>query len=152
MNTHPPQENLASLTDSASAPSPDFMNTFPDRPLSPHLQIYRWQMTMVMSILHRMSGVALAVGVLYLLWWLIAAALGAESYHIFTSFSASWFGQFLLFGWSLCFYYHMANGIRHLLWDHGRCLSLKKAYQTGYGVWGFTILTTLATWGYVWFS
>src|SRR5260370_21599822 len=91
------------------------------RPLSPHLQIYRWQLTSVMSILHRASGIALAAGTILLVWWLAAAASGPGPLATVQGFLGSWFGLLLLFGWSAALFYHLCNGIRHLWWDtcHG---------------------------------
>jgi len=87
--------------------------------LSPHLQIYRWPITMVASIAHRATGVALAAGTLMLSWWLIAAATGPEAYGVFARVAANPVGEIILFGflWSLAF--HLLNGIRHLAWDIG---------------------------------
>src|SRR5688500_2907199 len=90
-----------------------------DRPLSPHLQIYRWQITMVMSILHRITGVALAVGTLLLIWWLVAAAAGPDAFATAQDFLGSILGRLLLLGWSWALFYHLCNGIRHLAWDAG---------------------------------
>ena len=89
------------------------------RPLSPHLQIYRWPITMAASITHRATGIALAAGTLLLCWWLIAAASGPDSYALFAGVAANPLGEIVLFGflWSLCF--HLLNGIRHLAWDVG---------------------------------
>ena len=116
------------------------------RPLSPHLQVYKPQLTSVTSILHRASGAALSVGLLMFTWWLVAAATGPESYRIFTSFCGSLPGIALLFGWSLAFYYHLANGIRHLIWDSGFLFQLKNAYAAGYFVLVFTVVMTALTW------
>lgn len=116
------------------------------RPLSPHLQVYRWQLTMLMSILHRATGAALAVGVIPFTWWLIAAASGPAAYEQFMAFCASPLGVFMLMGWSVCFYYHLANGIRHLIWDTGSLLNIKKAYAAGYFVFFATVLLTAGTW------
>ena len=90
-----------------------------ERPLSPHLQVYRWQITMTMSILHRVTGVALAVGAFGLVWWLLALAGGPESHAQFSDAANSIIGQVFLFGFSFCLIYHFFNGIRHLLWDIG---------------------------------
>jgi succinate dehydrogenase / fumarate reductase cytochrome b subunit len=89
------------------------------RPLSPHLQIYRWPITMAASITHRATGIALAAGTLFLAWWLIAAASGPDAYAIFMRAAVFPLGQVVLFGflWALCF--HLLNGIRHLFWDLG---------------------------------
>jgi succinate dehydrogenase / fumarate reductase cytochrome b subunit len=116
------------------------------RPLSPHLQVYRWQLTSVMSILHRASGVALAAGTILLVWWLGAAADGPEAYAGVQRFLGSWFGRVLLFGWSLGLFYHLCNGLRHLCWDTGRGLELRSVYASGWAVVAATIVLTLVAW------
>ena len=116
------------------------------RPLSPHLQIYRRQLTSVLSILHRATGIVLSLGALLLVWWLIAAAAGPESYETFSAAIGSVFGRVLLLGWTLSFFYHLANGIRHLWWDTGRGLDLPSVYRSGYAVLGFTVAASLAAW------
>lgn len=116
------------------------------RPLSPHLQIYRWQLTSVLSILHRMSGVALAVGAILLVCWLGATADGPKSYAKFQGFLGSWFGLLLLFGWSVALFYHLCNGIRHLCWDTGRGLELKSVYASGWTVVAATAVLTVIAW------
>lgn len=120
-----------------------------DRPLSPHLQIYKPQMTSITSILHRASGYGLAVGLMFFTWWLVAAASGPSAYNTFLEFCSSHIGQLLLLGWTMAFYYHLANGIRHLIWDSGLLFTLKKAYMAGYFVLFFTALCTAATWFYI---
>jgi succinate dehydrogenase / fumarate reductase cytochrome b subunit len=89
------------------------------RPLSPHLGVYRFGYTMTLSILHRITGVVLSVGLLVLAIWLMAAATGAESYTRVTAFLGQGLVQVLLGGWLVAFVYHFANGIRHLCWDAG---------------------------------
>ncbi len=116
------------------------------RPLSPHLQIYRRQLTSVLSILHRASGVALAGGAIVLVWWLAAAASGPAAYAVFSAAVGSIPGRVLLFGWTLSFFYHLANGIRHLWWDTGRGLELPEVYRSGWAVVAFTVLASLAAW------
>jgi succinate dehydrogenase / fumarate reductase cytochrome b subunit len=116
------------------------------RPLSPHLQIYKWQWTMALSILHRVTGVALAVGTLLLVWWLASAAYGEAVYEDARAFLGSWIGRLLLFGWSAAFFYHLANGIRHMLWDTGRLLDLPGAYRSGMFVLAATVVLTAAAW------
>ena len=106
-----------------------------NRPLSPHLGVYRWQITMTMSILHRATGVALAVGTLVLVYWLTAAGMGPDSYAEAHGLLASGVGQFLLWGWTFSFFYHLCNGIRHLCWDAGWGFEIKTLYVTGYAVW-----------------
>ena len=91
----------------------------PNRPLSPHLQVYRPQLTSVMSILHRLTGIALAVGTLLLVAWLVAAATSPQAFGAIQAFNGSWIGRVLLFGWSFALFYHLCNGIRHLFWDAG---------------------------------
>jgi succinate dehydrogenase / fumarate reductase cytochrome b subunit len=105
-----------------------------ERPLSPHLQVYRWQLTSVMSILHRMTGVALAVGTLLLVYWLIAAAAGPGAFAAAQEFIGSILGRLLLFGWTVALFYHLCNGIRHLFWDAGRGFELRTAYASGWAV------------------
>jgi succinate dehydrogenase cytochrome b subunit len=125
-----------------------------DRPLSPHLQIFRWHMTMALSIAHRASGIALSVGALLLVWWLVAAASGPEGYEDFADFIGSPLGLLLLFGWSAALFFHLCSGIRHLVWDTGHALDLKSTYQSAWTVIvaaaGLTLLAWiagLATWG-----
>lgn len=116
------------------------------RPLSPHLQIYRWQLTSVLSILHRMTGIALSVGTLLLAWWLIAAATGPAAFDTAQGFIGSWLGRLLLLGWSWALFYHLANGIRHLAWDAGFGFELRTVYATGWAVVVLSILLTLIAW------
>jgi len=116
------------------------------RPLSPHLQIYRWQLTSVLSILHRLSVIALAAGTILLVWWLAAAASGGDAYAAVQHFLGSWFGLLLLFGWSAALFYHLCNGIRHLLWDSGRGLEIRSAYIGGWVVLAATAALTVIAW------
>ena len=116
------------------------------RPLSPHLQIYRWQLTSVLSILHRASGVWLAAGAILLVSWLGAAADGPEPYARFQGFVGSWLGLVLLFGWSVALFYHLCNGLRHLWWDTGHGLELTSVYAGGWVVVGATIALTVIAW------
>jgi succinate dehydrogenase / fumarate reductase cytochrome b subunit len=117
-----------------------------ERPLSPHLQIYRWQLTMALSILHRMTGAALTVGVLLVAWWLIAAAAGEGAYNIAHGFIRSPIGLLMLFGWTVAIYYHLFNGIRHLIWDTVHLFKLRNAYLSGYIVLVLTAFCSIATW------
>lgn len=117
-----------------------------DRPLSPHLQVYRPQMTSMLSILHRITGVALGAGMLLLVYWLVATAAGATAYETARGLIGSWFGRLLLFGWTVALFYHLANGIRHLFWDIGVGLELRTAYRSGYAVLVATAVLTLASW------
>ena len=110
------------------------------RPLSPHLQIYRWPITMAASITHRVTGVALAGGTLFLAGWLLAAASGPDAYAIFARVAVHPLGQVVLFGflWSLCF--HLLNGIRHLAWDLGYGFKVPTAKLTAALVYGGSLL------------
>ena len=117
-----------------------------ERPLSPHLQVYKPQMTSVTSILHRATGLGMAYGLAVFAWWLISASIGSEAYSVFTGFMASKIGLLLMFGWTIAFYYHMANGIRHLIWDSGFLFKIKNAYAAGYLVLFLTIAFTAMTW------
>ena len=120
-----------------------------DRPISPHLQIYRWQLPSVLSILHRAAGVWLSVGTIVLVWWLVAAASSPEAFDAVAEFLDSWLGMVLLLGWSVALFYHLCNGIRHLVWDAGHGLDLKSTYLGGWLVLGGTALLTLIAWGAV---
>ncbi len=116
------------------------------RPLSPHLQVYKPQLTSVLSILHRMTGVALAVGTLLLVWWLIAAASGADAFNMVQTVIGTWFGRLLLFGWSFALFYHLCNGIRHLFWDMGRGYELPTVAASGWAVVIISIALTGISW------
>ena len=95
------------------------------RPLSPHIQIYRWTLTMVLSILHRATGVALYAGTALLAGWLLAAASGEEAYAVVQSISTAWYGRLVLFGYSWALFHHMFGGLRHFIWDTGRGFDLR---------------------------
>lgn len=116
------------------------------RPLSPHLQIYKPQMTSMLSILHRATGVALAIGTLMLVWLLVAAAIGEEAFDVFTSFVGSPIGLFMLFGWSFALFYHMCNGMRHLIWDTGRLFKIENATRAGFIVLLASLILTISVW------
>ncbi|MBZ9937146.1 succinate dehydrogenase, cytochrome b556 subunit [Mesorhizobium sp. BR1-1-16] len=89
------------------------------RPLSPHLQIYRWPITMLMSILHRATGIALYAGTLLLAWWVIAAAAGPTYFDVASGVLGSWIGRLVLFGYTWALVHHLLGGIRHFIWDVG---------------------------------
>ena len=95
------------------------MSSSNNRPTSPHLQIYRLPLTAVLSICFRAAGAVLALGLVLLVWLLVAAASGPEYYAHVHSLAASWFGQLVLFGLTFVLYYHLCNGVRHLYWDAG---------------------------------
>lgn len=117
-----------------------------NRPLSPHLQIYRPQLTSVLSILHRATGIALSVGALYLAIWVMYAAGGARGYEAFQSFNASILGRILLGGWLFSAFYHLCNGIRHLFWDAGYGFELKDTYRSGWIVVVVSLIATVLSW------
>src|SRR4051794_41969866 len=101
------------------------------RPLSPHLQIYKPQITSVLSISHRITGLALTVGTLLLVWWLLAAAAGPAAYAQAQAFIGSWPGTLLLIGWAYALFFYLCNGIRHLLWGAGHGLGIRTTYAEG---------------------
>jgi succinate dehydrogenase / fumarate reductase cytochrome b subunit len=117
-----------------------------ERPLSPHLQVYRPQLTSVTSIFHRFTGVALIAGILLVIWWLVAAMYGEEAYNAAMAFSVSPIGQIILLGLTFSLFYHMANGIRHLIWDMGYLFKLENAYKAGYACVLFAIVATAYVW------
>jgi succinate dehydrogenase / fumarate reductase cytochrome b subunit len=116
------------------------------RPLSPHLQVYRPQLTSVMSIMHRASGAVLATGSLLVALWLVALAAGAAAFNLLADAMQHPLGQLVMFGYSLALVYHGLNGIRHLMWDLRVGLEIKQVYQSGYLVLGLTPLVTAALW------
>jgi succinate dehydrogenase / fumarate reductase cytochrome b subunit len=109
------------------------MTTHP-RPLSPHLQVYKPQLTSVLSILHRGTGIALAVGSGIFAAWLLAIAQGPEALACFQSYAGSLLGRLCGLGWLFSLYYHLCNGLRHLAWDIGWGFSLKATYASGWTV------------------
>ena len=116
------------------------------RPLSPHLQIYRWPITMFMSIMHRMTGCALGVGTLLLAWWLVAAASGPVAYAHVHGFMGSILGRLILLGFTFALFFHLGNGVRHLFWDAGKGFELKAADSASYAVLAGAALLTLVSW------
>ncbi len=115
-------------------------------PLSPHLQIYRPQITSILSILHRLTGVALAAGAFLLAYWLTAAAYGPEAFARANALFASGFGRLVLFGMTFAFFYHFANGIRHLAWDSGLGFEMKTLRLSGILVVLVSLALTAAAW------
>ena len=118
-----------------------------NRPLSPHLQIYKPQITSIMSIFHRFSGVALAAGALVLAYWLNAAAYGPEPFERVQALLTTWFGRLLMFGWTVALFYHMCNGVRHLFWDSGRGLEMNQVKVSAGIVILASVVLTLLSWG-----
>lgn len=125
-----------------------------NRPLSPFMfpVWYRFQITSALSILHRLTGIGLAVGSILLSWWLISVAAGGELFEATHAFLTGPIGMLLLLLWSIAFFYHLCNGVRHLAWDAGYGFELRSAYRSGYAVLVMTTLLTLLTWLYVLFA
>jgi succinate dehydrogenase / fumarate reductase cytochrome b subunit len=117
-----------------------------NRPLSPDLQIYRPQLTSVLSITHRLTGIALSIGSPLLVCWLIATAAGPSAYATLHGFLASWLGLLLLLGWTFSLFFHLCNGIRHLYWDAGYGFDLKTIYASGWAVVAISVALTLVAW------
>lgn len=116
------------------------------RPLSPHLQVYKPQITSVLSITHRATGIALSVGTLLMAWWLVAAAASPAAYATAAGFIGSPVGLLLLFGWTASLFYHLLAGLRHLAWDAGYGYDLTRVHQTGKAVVIGTAVLTVLTW------
>ena len=116
------------------------------RPLSPHLQVYRPQISSVLSILHRVTGIALSAGTLLLVWWLVAAATSPAAFDAVQGFIASPVGFVLLFGWTLALFYHFFAGIRHLVWDAGYGYGKPEFHRSGYAVLAATAASTVLVW------
>jgi succinate dehydrogenase / fumarate reductase cytochrome b subunit len=117
------------------------------RPLSPHLQVYRPQLTSVLSITHRITGVVLSAGLVMIVAWLLALAGGAEAYERLNALLFSIPGLVLLLIWTQAMFYHLLNGIRHLLWDAGWLLDLRSAYASGWAVVTLSLVLTILVWG-----
>jgi len=118
----------------------------PNRPLSPHLQVYRLPLTALMSITHRITGVGLTFGTLLLAWWIVAAAYGPADYAQVQNFVGSWIGLLFLLGFSFALYFHLCNGIRHLFWDIGRYFELEETRRADVFVLIGAVALTAATW------
>ncbi|MBA3564423.1 MAG: succinate dehydrogenase, cytochrome b556 subunit [Gammaproteobacteria bacterium] len=125
------------------------MKTNENRPLSPHLQVYKPQLTSVLSILHRMTGVFLSIAGLLLAYWLVSLMRGPEVYADAMSLLGSGFMRLVLAGVSFSFFYHLCNGIRHLFWDAGYGFEIEQIYASGWTVVIASILLTVALWAVV---
>ena len=119
-----------------------------ERPLSPFMigHVYKAQLTSTLSILHRATGVALAVGALGFVAWLLAVAGGSEAFEGFRGFFAAWYGKLVLFAFTACLAYHLFNGLRHLVWDAGWGFDIPTAYKSGYAVVVLSLVLTAAIW------
>ncbi len=117
-----------------------------ERPLSPHLQIYKLELPMVLSGLHRITGIALSVGSILLVAWIASAVYSADAFAGMNRFLGSVIGQLMLFGWTFSLIYHSVSGVRHLIWDTGRLLEVKQIHSSGKIVLAITIVLTLLAW------
>jgi succinate dehydrogenase / fumarate reductase, cytochrome b subunit len=118
----------------------------PERPLSPHLQIYFPLINMVMSIVHRITGAALYFGIVLVAWWLIAAAMGPEAYEYFSSWCATWIGKLVLLGYTWTLMHHMMGGIRHFVWDSGHGYDLGIVDMMSWGSLAASLTLTALIW------
>ncbi len=117
-----------------------------NRPLSPHLAIYRWQITNTLSILHRITGFGLTLGLIPLALWLYGAAYEPSLFATTSAIFASSIGKLALFAWTLAFYYHLANGLRHINWDMGKGFDLSEVTDSGHIVVVFALAMSILTW------
>ena len=117
-----------------------------ERPLSPHLQIYKVELPMLLSGLHRITGIALSVGSILLVAWISSAVHSAEAFASMNGFLGGFIGQFVLFGWTFSLIYHSVSGVRHLIWDTGRLLEVKQIHSSGKIVLAIAIVLTLLAW------
>jgi succinate dehydrogenase / fumarate reductase cytochrome b subunit len=117
------------------------------RPLSPHLQVYRMPLAALLSIAgHRATGCGLVLGLLLLTWWLTAAAYGEDAYGVVMAFIGSWFGQLILFGFSVALYFHLCTGVRHLFWDAGKGFEIADTQRSNQIVLASAVILTVITW------
>ncbi len=120
-----------------------------NRPLSPHLQVWKWTPTMALSIFHRATGVALTIGLALVTWGVVSAAMGAEAYAQFLACMSSAIGQFMLLGWTFALFFHMGTGIRHLIMDTGRLLTAKQGDMAALLIIVFACAATAYVWAVV---
>jgi succinate dehydrogenase / fumarate reductase cytochrome b subunit len=120
--------------------------TTPPRPLSPNVQIYRPQLTSVLSILNRITGIILSACAVVLVIWLVAAAWGPQTYAAVQGAIASWVGRIVLFGATFAFFLHLCGGIRHLVWDTVHGFELRSIYISGWSVLAASVVLTVAVW------
>ncbi len=115
------------------------------RPLSPHLQIYKPQLTSILSITHRGTGVFLSLGALLLTCWLVGLATSEQAFNYLHQHSNAWYGKILLIAFVFSLYFHLANGVRHLFWDAGLGLEISTTYKSGYATIAVSIILTVIT-------
>ena len=119
------------------------------RPISPSVTTWRWHVTMFASIMHRATGVGLYGGALLLMLWALSLASGADAYALFTGVAGSLPGKAALIGLTLCAFYHLGNGLRHLAWDSGYGFKPKTADATAWLVFGFALIATILFWSLI---
>ena len=117
-----------------------------ERPISTHLQVYKPQITSVLSIFHRITGVALTFGLILLVAWIFTLSLGEEYFEYFVMFIKSWFGLLILFGFTFALNYHLCNGIRHLFWDAGYGYEIETVHKSGLAVLVVSFVLTILIW------
>ena len=117
-----------------------------ERPISPHLQVYKPQITSVLSIFHRITGVALTFGLILLVAWIFTLSLGEDYFEYFVMFIKSWFGLLILFGFTFALNYHLCNGIRHLFWDAGYGYEIETVHKSGLAVLVISFVLTILIW------
>ncbi len=117
-----------------------------DRPLSPHLAVYRWKISNTLSIVHRMTGVALSFGAVALVAWLVSIVAGYDTYSVVNYLFSSIIGNLALFGWTFCFFYHLCNGVRHMYWDVGKGFDRLRAQQSGMLILAISLILTVGLW------
>lgn len=120
--------------------------TMHERPLSPHLQIYKVELPMLLSGLHRITGLALSVGSILLVAWIASAVYSAEAFASLSRFLGSFIGQLMLFGWTFSLMHHTVNGVRHLIWDTGRMLTVEQIHASSKIGLAITIVLTVLAW------
>lgn len=114
-----------------------------NRPLSPHLQIYRPQLTSISSIMVRITGIALLIGSLLVVWWLGGAANSSQEYDAINGFLTSWFGDLLMAAACWALFYHMLGRLRHVIWDFGYCLDVETSEKMAKGMFALATVLTL---------
>ncbi len=117
-----------------------------ERPLSPHLSIYKVDLPMMLSGLHRITGIALSVGSILLVGWIACAVYYPAGFAVLNSFLGGFIGQFVLFGWTFSLIYHSLSGVRHLIWDTGQMLEVEQIVGSGKIMLALTIVLTLLAW------
>jgi succinate dehydrogenase / fumarate reductase, cytochrome b subunit len=131
---------------SENPPTPTSRTKLEERPLSPHLSIYKPQISSITSITHRLTGVAITAGLVLMVAWLWIAAYCSGSYDEFVAYSHTWWGRVLLIGWSFAFFYHLLNGVRHLAWDTGQGIDNASSARSGWLIIIGTVVVTAFIW------